>query len=204
MTRRYPISYISRLRMGNDGEGIRTLVLFQGCPLRCKYCINGFAWNGTKEPKMLSAAELYAKILIDRPYMLATNGGITFGGGEPLLYSQAIKEIAALKEKEFSLYVETSLQVPRKNLREVIGVVDRYIVDIKSTDPQIYHAYTGGELESVMDNLSYLLKEVGPERILARIPQIPDFTDRESQLESKALLRAMGIRHLDLFTYRIT
>ena len=126
---------------------------------------------------------------------------MTFGG-EPLLYSQAIKELAALKEKEFSLYVETSLQIPRKNLIEVIGIVDRYIIDIKSTDPEVYHAYTGGELENVMENLSYLVKQVGPERILVRIPQIPDFTDRESQLQSKARLRAMGIQHFDLFAYR--
>ena len=31
---------ISRHRIQSDGSGIRTLVGFHGCPLRCKYCLN--------------------------------------------------------------------------------------------------------------------------------------------------------------------
>jgi hypothetical protein len=39
-TNREPIIGISRLRMGTDGHGIRTLVAFHGCCLSCKYCLN--------------------------------------------------------------------------------------------------------------------------------------------------------------------
>lgn len=34
-----PLIAIERHRLLTDGEGITTLVGFQGCPLRCKYCI---------------------------------------------------------------------------------------------------------------------------------------------------------------------
>lgn len=79
MKNKYSVSYIGRLRMGTDGKGIRTLIIFQQCPLRCRYCINSFTWDGSEEPEMMSAEELYESILIDRPYLLATNGGITLG-----------------------------------------------------------------------------------------------------------------------------
>ena len=36
-----PIIGIRRLRMGSDGTGIRTLIGLYGCPLRCRYCLNG-------------------------------------------------------------------------------------------------------------------------------------------------------------------
>ena len=35
-----PVIGISRFRIGRDGNGITTLVAFQGCTLHCKYCIN--------------------------------------------------------------------------------------------------------------------------------------------------------------------
>lgn len=31
---------INRYRIQSDGRGIRTLIGFHGCPLRCKYCLN--------------------------------------------------------------------------------------------------------------------------------------------------------------------
>ena len=31
---------IGRHRLTTDGEGVTTLVAFNGCPLRCKYCLN--------------------------------------------------------------------------------------------------------------------------------------------------------------------
>ena len=33
----------------HDGEGIRTLVFFKGCPLRCRWCSNPESQNGFQE-----------------------------------------------------------------------------------------------------------------------------------------------------------
>ena len=203
MNGKYPISHIGRLRMGIDGKGIRTLVLFQRCPLRCKYCINQFTWNDNDKTKMMSAQELYDNILIDRPYLLATNGGITFGGGEPLLQSECIKEFAECNKENFSIYLETSLNVPLSYIERVIDVVDMYYVDIKTTDYNVYKNYTGGDLQIVLDNLKYLLAKVGKEKIVVRIPTVPGFADKEAQRKSKAFLGSMGIKYFDLFDYRV-
>ena len=80
-----------------DGPGIRTVVFLSGCKLRCKYCHNPEMWvkgknNYTKE-------ELANKILRNKNYLI-NGGGVTFSGGEPLLQSKGIIEVAKILKKE--------------------------------------------------------------------------------------------------------
>ena len=88
----FPTAAVSRLRMDTDGEGITTLVCGWGCPLRCRYCINRFTWSETTEIRRLTPEELYNQVKQDSLYFEATGGGITFGGGEPLLYAEFFPE----------------------------------------------------------------------------------------------------------------
>ena len=125
----FKISAIDRLRIRTDGDGIRTLILLRDCPLRCRYCINPFSWNEGKGYREYAAQELYDKVCIDRPYFMATGGGITFGGGEPLLQSEQIMEFYSLCRNEFNLYAETSLHVPRENVEITAKCVDQFYVD---------------------------------------------------------------------------
>lgn len=199
---KYPISTISRLRMGIDGEGIRTLILVFGCPLRCKYCINPFTWDGTRRSENLTAKEVYERVQIDRLYMLATNGGVTFGGGEPLLYPELIREFRDICNPDLTIYVETSLNVDWRNIELLLDVVDRFYVDIKTMATEIYAAYTEGELSLVTDNLEKLIHR-RPEDIVARIPVIPGYTDKSSQRQSQKVLRRLGVKHFNLFDYRV-
>ena len=83
---------ISRLRTYTDSEGVSTLVACTGCTLRCAYCINPTSWDKSIKPHNLNIDELYDNVKRDNLYFLATGGGIVFGGGEPLIYSDFIKE----------------------------------------------------------------------------------------------------------------
>ena len=146
---------VSRHRLTTDGDGVTTLVTFNGCPLRCKYCLNKTSWDLTKGRDYTPEA-LYEEVKIDQLYFLATHGGITFGGGEPLLQKDFIKEFRALCGPQWSLVAETSLQVPFETVQELNGVLDDYIVDIKDMNPEIYLAYTGKEIDLVLKNLALL------------------------------------------------
>ena len=188
--------------MGTDGDGIRTLIILTGCPLRCKYCINPFTWNNEIEPKQYSAETLYAKILVDRPYMIATNGGITFGGGEPLLQSDLICEFREICDKEITIYVETSLNVSWNNIEKCVDLVDKFYVDIKAVDNNIYREYTGADLNVALENLRRLLDRVGNKNIIVRIPVIPEFTTEVMQYQYVEKLKDMGITEFDLFEYK--
>ena len=175
--------------------------MLEGCPLRCKYCINPFTWDGTLEAEYLTAIEIYDRIKIDRPYMLATNGGITFGGGEPLLYPNLINNMRTVCDKDMTIYVETSLHVPWENIEAVTEKVDRFFIDIKSMDEVIYRKYTGKNLELVKNNLRKLVELRGYEPIVVRVPEIQEFADKSSQIKSRHLLQEMGIEEMDLFKY---
>ena len=204
MSEKYPIASIGRLRMGNDGPGIRTLVAVSGCPLRCKYCINPYTWDGSRIPQMMTASELYDKIIIDRPYILATNGGITFGGGEPLLHSGLIGEIRNICEPEMTIYVETSFNIPWQNIESVVEIVDCFYVDIKSVDYQVYKDYTGGDLKLALDNLKRMIESRGADKVVVRVPEIPGCVDKKKQKEAKAILEDVGVKKFNIFKYHKT
>ena len=119
------------MRFGTDGEGVRTLVGFYGCPLRCKYCINPISWNGTSKVKNCDPKTLFDKVRVDNLYFLSSGGGITFGGGEPLLYADFMCEFIKIAPSGWSFNIETSLHVDFENVQNVAPFVDLFIVDIK-------------------------------------------------------------------------
>ena len=196
-----PILDIRRLRMGTDGHGIRTLIGTTGCPLRCKYCLNPHSWNGSCEPQWYTPAQLYETVSVDNLYFRATNGGITLGGGEPLLHIDAISEFLALCPTEWNMWVETSLNVPLHNVLTASTLFHHFLVDIKTTDSEIYHAYTGGDFERAWNNLIALQQLVGEERITVRLPLIPNFVDESTRDKSFARLTNMGFTNIDLLRY---
>lgn len=81
-----PFIGVSRHRMATDGNGVTTLAAFHGCRLGCSYCLNPQCRADDSPCLWHSPETLYEEVRADELYFLATGGGITFGGGEPLLY----------------------------------------------------------------------------------------------------------------------
>lgn len=196
-----PVIGLERLRMGTDGTGVRTLIGTYGCPLRCKYCLNPHSWNAKRKPSVFTPEQLYSKVSIDNIYFQSTNGGITIGGGEPLVHIEALTQFAALCPDSWTLWAETSLYVDPSKVTLAASVFDHFLVDIKSTNADIYKAYTSKELTVAIDNLLLLKDLVGADRITVRIPQIPGFVDGQQQLSSSEWISSLGFGSIDLFTY---
>lgn len=136
-----PILGINRHRIYRDGPGIRTLILFYGCPLKCKYCLNKFCHD---TPINFSTAKsIEESIRIDDIYFRHSNGGITFGGGEPLLYSDFINDFVSLCNPQWNFSVETSLNVPLDNIKKCSKSVNIFICDMKIFSNEKYMSYTG-------------------------------------------------------------
>lgn len=193
---------INRHRLTTDGEGVTTLVAFSGCPLRCKYCLNKTSWEPEKA-RRYTPEMLFEEVKIDQLYFLATHGGITFGGGEPLLQVEFIKAFRELCGTQWQLLVETSLNVPFENVQALDAVLDGYIVDIKDMNPDIYNDYTGKDNTLVISNLRWLLQHGDPNRIMVRVPHIPEFNGDEDVAKSIEHLTAMGVKNIDDFNYII-
>ncbi len=201
----FPCIGYSRIRMEFDGEGVTTLVCAQGCPLRCKYCLNPHSSIKKGRPKhIFTARELYETVKIDSLYFRATGGGVTFGGGEPLLYAPFIKEFAELcKNDGWKISIETSLSVNPDSLRLTYPFTELYIVDIKDTNPEIYKSYIGVDIDKTMANLKELVTKVGAQHICVRLPLIPGYNTEEDVEKSEKLLSNMGITKFDKFEYVI-
>lgn len=193
---------ISRHRLTTDGEGVTTLVAFNGCPLRCRYCLNKQSWE-SGIGRLYTPELLFEEVKIDQLYFLATHGGITFGGGEPLLQLLFIQAFRNLCGRQWQIVVETSFHVPLATVQAIDAIVDGYIVDIKDMNPEIYEAYTGKANNIVLENLQWLLQNGDPNRIKVRIPHIPDFNSDDDVERSKEQLAAMGVENFDIFQYII-
>ena len=198
-----PIIGISRHRLSVDGEGVTTLVAFHECPLRCRYCLNAQCQRSDGILRVVTTNELAEELAVDNLYFLATGGGVTFGGGEPLLHADFIAAFRRIAPKEWNFYAETSLCVPETMLTAAAGSIDHFYVDVKDTDASIFERYTGvNAASSVLRNLSALLKLTGPDRITVRLPLIPGFNTPEDVARSKALLSGYGVVNFDCFRYR--
>ena len=197
-----PIIGVARHRLAVDGQGLTTLVAFHGCTLHCQYCLNAQCLRADGFSRTVTPAELLDEVMIDNLYFLATGGGITFGGGEPAIRSEFIEAFCRIAPPEWHITVETALNVDRLHLERLLPHVHQYIIDIKDVNPDIYRSYTGQDNQRVLDNLQWLLSQDDmAERIIVRVPHIPDYNTGEDVRHSRDHLAALGITHIDEFTY---
>ena len=194
---------IARHHLSTDGDGVTTLVAFHGCPLRCRYCLNPQLLGDGGRFREYSPEQLYAETRIDELYFIATNGGVTFGGGEPCLHPQFIREFRELCGSDWQLNLETSLNVPTANVDALLPIVNSLIIDIKDSNPEIYHDYTGKDNALVIENL-HLIAEAGRQHdCIVRIPLIHGYNSDADRANSRKDLETLGFTRFDLFTYKI-
>ena len=196
-----PFIAINRHRLTTDGEGVTTLVGFHGCPLHCEYCLNAQCLQADGVWCRLTPGELYSEVEIDDLYFVATGGGICFGGGEPLLRSDFIKAFAEIMNPEWKLTIETSLNVPLENVKAIASLVQMWYVDIKDMNPDIYKAYGCKENKQVVSNLQWLAANGYTDKVIIRLPLIPEYNTDEDRQRSQQQLEEMGFTNFDKFNY---
>lgn len=196
-----PFIAINRHRLTTDGEGVTTLVGFHGCPLHCEYCLNAQCLQADGVWCRLTPGELYSEVEIDDLYFVATGGGICFGGGEPLLRSDFIKAFAEIMNPEWKLTIETSLNVPLENVKAIASLVQMWYVDIKDMNPDIYKAYGCKENKQVISNLQWLAANGYADKVIIRLPLIPEYNTDEDRQMSQQQLEEMGFTNFDKFNY---
>ena len=122
-----------------DGPGIRTVVFFNKCNLRCIYCHNPEMW--TKREDNYTVDELVDKILKNKDYFGDT-GGVTFSGGEPTIYNDFLVEVCKkLKEHNIHIALDTC-GVGNGNYEELLKYVDLILFDVKHINKEGYKLIT--------------------------------------------------------------
>jgi len=161
-----------------DGPGLRSVVFFQGCPLRCACCHNPDTWDpaGGRE---VTVQQLAKQLLRFRDYW--KNGGVTASGGEPLLQAGFVKSLfAVLKQEGVHTALDTSGCVWNAETDDLLDVTDLVLLDVKMPTEVLYGEYVGGSLSQTMDFLVKLQERKMPTWLRQVI--IPDITDTEESL----------------------
>lgn len=192
---------LDRHRIGIDGVGVTSLLTLHGCPLRCKYCINPQCNEADCPCAEMTAESVVQYCMKDNLYFLATGGGITVGGGEPLLHPRFITELRAAMPEEWKLNIETSLNVPLDHVRQILPLASVIIIDIKDMNPDIYQSYTERTNTHVLQNLRYIADQAQQTKCTIRLPLIPSFNTPSDRERSKERLSAMGFTNYDEFDY---
>lgn len=190
---------INRHKINTDGIGVRTLVGLAGCNLSCKYCINK---DILRHPKIkeYTVLELIKKVMEDYCYFVGTDGGVTFGGGEPLLQIEQIIEFTRQTKSLFKTYIETSLSI-QTDLEELLSLVYGMFIDIKSIDSSIYENYTGATNSILLQNLKVIKDCELQNKCVIRVPTIKEYTTEKSISESLKFLNDFGFKNIDTFEY---
>ena len=167
-----------------DGPGVRFVVFFQGCPLRCLYCHNPDTWailGGVQ----YESWEIINKMV--RNLHFYETGGITATGGEPLLQLDFLTELFGLaKEKGIHTCLDTSGILFAKEHSEkydrLMDVCDLVMLDIKHMDENEHVRLTGSSNKHVLDFMEYLRDKGKP--VWIRHVIVPGITYNEEQLSA--------------------
>ena len=181
-----------------DGPGIRVVVFFNGCRLRCKYCHNPEMW--TKKAENYSPQELVDKIKRYKNYF-KDNGGVTFSGGEPLLHSKFIIETAKLlKQENIHIALDTA-GVGLNDYDEILQYIDLVILDIKHTKPQGYKELTNLEITEAENFITELNKTNIP--VWIRQVIVPGIMDNYGYIDSLItyLYKINNIKRVDFLPF---
>ena len=201
-----------------DGPGIRTVVFFKGCPLRCRWCHNPESWEMTPQTlhypekciscggcasgcytgarslcgREMTPTEVMEPILADKPYYGA-QGGVTLTGGEPQMKADFALELTrACREQGISVAIETSMAIYRPDLLAQMSLI---IADVKLWDDVRHRQYTGVGNTAILENIRKA-DELGVP-LLIRTPIVPTVNDTVEEIAAirdfvKTLHNAVG------------
>ena len=164
-----------------DGPGIRFVIFMQGCLLRCKYCQNRDTWN-EEEGKEYTLEQVIKKVKREKPFIDASNGGVTVSGGEPLLQANFILELfKELKKENIHTAIDTSGGVElNETIKELLKYTDLVILDIKHIDEKKCIELTGRTNKNELEFAKYCSDN--NVNLWIRQVLIPNYTDNELDL----------------------
>ena len=189
-----------------DGPGIRLVVFFQGCPLRCKFCHNPETWK-IGDGNEMSAEEILE--LFNKNKAFYSKGGITATGGEPLLQIDFLTELfQKAKKSGIHTCLDTSgivfNRINSENCEKtakLLEFTDLVMLDIKQIDDEKHKALTGMSNKNVLDFAEFV-SEKGVE-LTVRHVVVPGLTDNEDDLKSLGLFIGglKTLKSLDVLPY---
>ena len=186
-----------------DGPGIRFVVFFQGCPMRCMYCHNPDTWEFGKGTER-TAEDLMKEYDSYKEFL--KSGGITATGGEPLAQAEFLAELFSLaKSKGVHTCLDTSAGVydPKnhESIDKALKYTDLVMLDIKHIDSAEHKKLTGIGNERVLAFAEHI-RDMGIP-VWIRHVVVPGITDSREELFAlgEYLSTLKNLKALDVLPY---
>lgn len=197
----------------HDGPGIRTIVFFKGCFMRCAWCCNPesqayeietLVENGKPKTvgKDVTVEEIMPELLADIHYYRRSGGGITLSGGEILGQPDFARDLLrACKENGLHTAVESTANAPFESIEKILPYLDLYLMDIKHMDSAKHKEFTAAPNERILENAKRIASS-GVELII-RTPVVPTFNDTAEEIRaiSKFAATLPGVKEHHLLPY---
>jgi pyruvate formate lyase activating enzyme len=213
-----------------DGDGIRTIVFFKGCPLRCPWCSNPESLSFeiqkvkitskciqcrqcsfdvdecpsgaiTEFGQYMTVDEIVQEVIKDNIFYHTSNGGVTLSGGEVLSQAPFAKELLKeLKSLGINTAIETSGQGQTKHLIELAHYLDLILFDLKIMDENKGKEILGADINLIKNNLRSLV-QLG-KRVIPRVPLIPGYTlDDENIRAIIEFVKSLNLKEIHILPF---
>ncbi|MBU3202440.1 [formate-C-acetyltransferase]-activating enzyme [Clostridium estertheticum] len=214
----------------HDGSGIRTIVFFKGCPLKCPWCSNPESISFqpqtvkmeskcihcqhcsfdvdecptgsiTQFGKYMTVEEVVTEVQKDMIFYRTSKGGVTLSGGEVLSQSAfAIELLKQLKSLGINTAIETSGQGSTQNLIELATYLDLILFDLKIMNKEKAKLILGSDINLIKNNIKTLVEM--HKKVIPRVPLIPGYTtDDENTKEIIAFVKSLNLTEIHLLPF---
>lgn len=191
-----------------DGPGVRYVVFFQGCPMRCLYCHNPDTWEMNAGKKM-TVEEIIASYMKKEAFY--HTGGITATGGEPMMQLEFLTELfEEAKRHNIHTCLDTSgvlfpvsdrEEALLAKIRKLLEVTDLVMLDIKHMDAKMHTKLTGHSQEHAQKFLAFL-QEMG-KKVWIRHVVVPTITFDKKEIQDLGIFlkKFDNIEKVELLPY---
>ena len=201
-----------------DGPGVRFVVFFQGCPMRCQYCHNPDTWH-IEDGQEMGAEEILSRF--ERNKTFYKTGGITATGGEPMLQIDFLTELfTKAKERGIHTCLDTSgIMFPgelpdcadeaaamghkarMEQIDALLAVTDLVMLDIKHIDSAAHKVLTVHANDNILAFARYLDAKKKP--VWIRHVVVPGITFDKDELTAlgQFLKTLSNVEKLEVLPY---
>ena len=189
-----------------DGPGVRYVVFFQGCPMRCLYCHNPDTWH-MADGQTMTVGQVLAPFRKNRAFY--QKGGITATGGEPLMQLDFLTALFETAKKEG---VHTCLDTSGITFRpedaeltarfdRLMAATDLIMLDLKQVIPERHQALTGQSNENILAFAKYAAEK--DKKLWIRHVVVPGWTDDVESLTAlgRFMAQLKTVKALDVLPY---
>lgn len=169
--------------IARDGKAVTDRNLCQGCG----QCVTACPEQAREiSGKWMSQEEIMAAIRRDRIFYDSSGGGVTFSGGEPLVWTEMLTRLAKQCRCEgMHTAIETSGYGLKEQVLKTLENIDLVFFDLKAMDGRLHTQLTGVPNDRILENargICHILKK----KMVIRIPVIPGYNDDEENIRQTA------------------